>query len=237
MEENRRQILLTRRTPRAEALVPGLSGLGYEPLFVPEELSLWDESALSRFAREHPLLRAVVHPDPQFISKPLEKVTREDFAEQRRQGPLSAFAVTRAFSEYFRLKHAGSIIYLSSVHAEKPAGHGALYSMVCGAEQMLCREANQEYGPDGVRYFFLQLPPEDTDTDRRSPVSNYYFAPEKRAPQKHLTSPEELLGVLAFLLTPAAAPLSGQDLCLDGGLTQFYTARPPREEGGPWKNA
>ena len=230
------QVLFTLRTPLTLALSEGLTGLGYSCIFPPEETQLSDEESLTAFAKTLKNLLAVMHPAPVLGQKPVEQFTWEERMEQKRLGPAAALCVTKVFSEFFRSQGGGIIIYLNSVHAEKPAGHGALYSMVCGATQMLCREANQEYGADHVRFYFLQLPPQPSDPDRHSPVSNYYFRPDLRAPQQHLAAPGEILGILAFLLTPAAAPLSGQDLCLDGGLTQFYTAHETREEADAWKS-
>ena len=138
---------------------------------------------------------------------------------------MAAWCVTKVFCGLMKENGSGSMIYLDSIHAEKPVGYGALFSMGCGATQMLAREAGQDYAEFGVRTFFVQKGITAADPDARSPVSNLYYGVDLRRPDRKMPGSEELNGLLGFLLTPSAAPLSGSDLMADGGMTQFYTHR------------
>ncbi len=211
-----------------------LQGQGLRVETVPAGVRLWDEAALRAWAE--PLaddLLGVIHPAPERILGSVEDVSLADWDRAANEGPMAAWCVTKVFCGLMKERGGGSLIFLNSIHAEKPVGSGALFSMGCGAAQMLCREANQDYGEFNVRTYFVQKGISLTDPDSRSPYSSVYFGPDLRYPQRAWPEKGYLNGLLAFLLTPAAAPLSGADLRADGGMTMYYTHR-RRVEGRPY---
>lgn len=211
-----------------------LETLGYQTVTVPEEIRLWDEDALRAFAEPYAAsLAGVVHPAPERIMGSVEEVSEEQWNRALNEGPLSAWCVTKVFCSIMKENGGGSMIYLNSIHAEKPVGNGALFSMGCGAVQMLAREANQDYGQFHVNTYFIQKGISPTDPDSKSPVSTVYFGVDLRYPTLELPQEGYLNGLIAFLLTPEAAPLSGSDLRADGGMTMFYTHR-RKVEGRPY---
>ena len=125
------------------------------------------------------------------------------------------------------------MIYLNSIHAEKPVGNGALFSMTCAATQMLAKEANQEYAQFGVNVYFIQKGITDNDPDSKSPVSAVYYGVDLRYPAREMPEKGYLNELIAFLLTPGAAPLSGADLRADGGMVMYYAHR-RKVEGRPY---
>ena len=225
----------------AEARLAGeyLAGQGWRVETVPKDICLWDEAALSAWAE--PLageIAGVIHPAPPRILGGVEAVSEEDWSRAADEGPMAAWCVTKVFCGNMKENGGGSMIYLNSIHAEKPVGHGALFSMGCGATQMLCREAAQDYAEFGVNAFFIQKGIADTDPDSRSPVSSLYYGVDLRYPARKLPEPGYLNELAAFLLTPGAAALNGSDLMADGGMTQYYTHRRKvegREYFGPPK--
>ena len=193
---------------------------------MPADVCLWDEEALGAFARAHADgLIAVIHPAPPLIMCGFEQADEAMFMQASNEGAIAAWCVTKVFGGIFREKHDGSIIYLNSIHAEKPVGRGFLFSMSCGAVQMLAREANQDYGPDGVRTYFIQRGISADDPDGKSDVSSLYYGVEMRYPSRRLPERGSLNALLGFLVTPAAAPLMGSDLRADGGMVMYYGHR------------
>ena len=86
------------------------------------------------------------------------------------------------------------------------------------------------------------------DPDLRNDLTNFFCGVEQRYPARKIPETDSLNPLLAFLLTPAAAPLAGSDLRADGGMTMFYGQRqdqtvaargpmppPPRPDGEPGK--
>ncbi len=211
-----------------------LETLGYRVVTVPEEVCLWDENALRSFAEPYrSSLLGVIHPAPERILGSVEGVSEEQWSRAFDEGPLAAWCVTKVFCTLMKENGGGSMIYLNSIHAEKPVGNGALFSMGCGAVQMLAKEANQDYAQFNVNVFFIQKGITATDPDSKSPVSAVYFGTDLRYPGRTLPPEGHLNGLIAFLLTPEAAPLSGADLRADGGMTMFYTHR-RKVEGRPY---
>lgn len=203
-----------------------LESMNYETVTVPDEICLWDENMLRSFAAPYASsLCGVIHPAPERILGSIEEVSEEQWDRSVNEGPLAAWCVTKVFCGLMKENGGGSMIYLNSIHAEKPVGYGALFSMGCGAVQMLSREANQDYAQFNVRTFFIQKGITQTDPDSRSPVSSVYFGTDLRYPQREMPPQGYLNGLIAFLLTPEASALSGADLRADGGMTMFYTHR------------
>ena len=227
-------ILTDESMAEARAAKSYLEGLGYRVETVPEDVCLWDEEALRAFAAPFAdSITGVIHPAPERILGRVEEVSREDWDRAANEGPLAAWCVTKVFCGLMKESGGGSMIYLNSIHAEKPVGEGALFSMGCGAVQMLSREANQDYGEFGVRTYFVQKGITDTDPESRSRVSHIYFGTDLRYPERKMPEEGCLNGLIAFLLTPEAAILSGSDLRADGGMTMYYTHR-RRVEGRPY---
>ena len=210
-----------------------LESLGWRVLTVPKAACLWDEAALAAFAE--PLandLAGVIHPAPRPILGSVESVGEADWDRAANEGPMAAWCVTKVFCGLMARNGGGAMIHLNSIHAEKPVGMGALFSMGCGAAQMLSREAAQDYGAFNVRTYFIQKGVSETDPDGRSPVSNLYFGVDRRYPGRRLPGAGYLNDLIAFLLTPGAAALNGGDLRADGGMTLYYVQR-QREEVRP----
>lgn len=203
-----------------------LEAQGWRVLTVPKDICLWDEAALTAFAE--PLaadLAGVIHPAPRPILGSVESVGEADWDRAANEGPMAAWCVTRVFCGLMARNSGGSMIYLNSIHAEKPVGMGALFSMGCGAAQMLAKEAAQDYGEFNVHTYFIQKGIAETDPDGKSPVSTLYYGVELRYAERRMPERGYLNELIAFLLTPGAAALSGSDLRADGGMTLYYVHR------------
>ena len=205
-----------------------LAAQGWRILISPEGLCLWEEAAVGSFlASYREELCGVIHPAPPAFQSPLEKTDEAEASRARDEGVMAAWCVTKTAGAVFRQKGSGSLIYVSSIHADKPMGYGTLFSAGCGAVQMLNREASQDYGADGVRSFFIQRGPSADDPDLKSDLTDLYYGANLRYPSRRYPETGHLNGLLGFLLTPAAASLNGSDLRADGGMTLYYGQRIP----------
>jgi len=219
------------RTEEARSAADYLSGLGYEIVTPPETVCLWKEEELTAFAaplREN--LIGVIHPAPPIKKGGILDVTEEDWEFESNQGAIAAFVVTKVFCTIFREKKGGSMIYLNSIHAEKPMGKGILYSLNCGAVDMLSREAAQDYSESGVNVFFVEKGITDPEAGK-SDASALYYGVDLRYPRRKMPEAGYLNGLLAFMLTDAAYPLTGQPITADAGMTGFYNQHRFKVEG------
>ena len=219
-------VLTDDRMAEARDVRDHLIALGYRVETVPRGVCLWDEAALAAFAEPFAGdLLGAIHPAPPRVLGGVEDVSEADWNRAADEGPMAAWCATKVFCGLMANSGGGSMIYLNSIHAEKPVGRGALFSMGCGAAQMLAREAAQDYGEFGVRTYFVQKGVAATDPDSRSPVSGLYYGADLRCAGRRLPGAGYLNELVAFLLTPGAAALSGSDLRADDGMTLYYVHR------------
>ena len=215
------------RFPEAQEVTSYLTELGYDVRPVPQDVCLWDEAALSAFAEPFKEdLVGVIHPAPPKIMGGIEEVTEEQWDQAASEGAVAAMIVTKVFCNIMRDHRAGSMIYLNSIHSEKPVGKGFLFSLNCGAVQMLSKEVCQDYGVFDVNVFFVQRGiMEEEAAEGKSDASPIYCGVDLRYPNRRWPEKSHLNGLLAFLLTDAAQPLTGATLPADGGFTGFYNHR------------
>lgn len=220
-------IVITRPdSAEMKSLKAYLAAQGHHVVSPPENCRLWDEAEIRAFASACPDdLSGVVHPAPPPFQCSLEKADEETVARARDEGPLAAWCVTKVFGGRFRAQGRGSLIYVGSVHAEKPMGYGFLFSGGCGAVQMLNREANQDYGTSGVHTYYIQKGPTVSDPDLANNLTHFFSGAALRYPARELPGADSLNPLIAFLLTPSAAMLAGSDLRADGGMSMYYGER------------
>ena len=174
-------------------------------------------------------LKAVIIPEPVHIGVSIEDTNDEQWEQAFSGGALISMLMTRAAGEHFKARgNGGVIIYLGSIHTEKPTGGDFLFSIQCSATQMMCREAALAYGKYNVNCFYIQRGIMDSDIETVGVISNIYSATGLRYPKLHTPENDHLNGLIDFLLTDAASPLNGSDIKADEGLTMYYGNRGDR---------
>lgn len=222
------------REPVAVCIAKYLSEIGYSVILndlggekvescVYSSLDITDYNTLrSYFSNLNASLTGVIIPEPPVRIVSVEDADDTIWEQGMRDGALSAMILTRAAGETLTENGQGSIIFLGSIHAEKPTGCSFIYSTACSAIQMLCREAALDFGASGVNCFYVQRGIMEHDIGNKNKYSNIYCRPDRRYPKKRLPSADSLNGLINFLLTDAAGPLNGADLRADEGFVMYY---------------
>lgn len=118
---------------------------------------------------------------------------------------------------------AGKIIYVSTIHAEKPTGSAFTYSIAKGAVKMLSKEASLVLGRYGVSVNTIELGPLPSDNAIfQSTLSTLYDDYEYKVPNALLGSDEDLAELVAFLSSDYSRYMNGADIRLDGGFLLHY---------------
>lgn len=232
----KKTVFFTGANPAALAAAGALAADGWEVYVnascdMPEgvrsvSVDTWDRSAVLRFMRSLTgLCAAVIVPQPPEKIKILE-CTDEKWAENRDKGAYSALVCTQAAGEvFYDNKTSGTILYLSTIHAEKPTGGSFLHSIEAGAEQMLCREAAGFYGRFGVKVHYLMLGPiEGTYDAFANERSGIYHGVEEQMPDGRPITPDDVVPLIRFLLSDGAWPLNGSDIRADKGFTLYFNS-------------
>jgi NAD(P)-dependent dehydrogenase (short-subunit alcohol dehydrogenase family) len=112
----------------------------------------------------------------------------------------------------------GVIVNITSIMAERGVPNASLYGAAQAAVLNLTRGLALEWARKSVRVNAIEM---GWVEDPRSPaVSDEAFSQSlvKYLPDQRLLKPEELGGALLYLVSPAAAYVTGQSIAIDGGL-------------------
>lgn len=118
----------------------------------------------------------------------------------------------------------GRIVAIGSVAALQANAGNAAYAASKGALLSYCRTLAVETAKRGVTVNYVA--PGFIDTDMLAPYAAHRDAMEKSIPAGRFAQAEEIAGLVAFLMSPPAAYITGAVLPIDGGLTaQIGAAR------------
>ncbi len=151
--------------------------------------------------------------------KPLEDFPEEDFREVLETNLTSAFLVSKRVARRMIGRKSGKIVNICSLQSEVGRPSITPYAASKGALKMLTRGMAVEWAKHGIQvnaigpgYFKTEMTRalvEDPDFDRWI---------RGRTPAGRWGDPEELVGLLVYLCSPASSFVNGQIVYVDGGL-------------------
>lgn len=113
----------------------------------------------------------------------------------------------------------GRIVAIGSVAALRGNPGNAAYAASKGALISYCRTLAIETAKRGITV--NTVAPGFVDTDMMAPYASYRAEMEKQIPAGRFARPEEIAGLVTFLMSPPAAYMTGAVLPVDGGLTSM----------------
>lgn len=180
------------------------------------------ETFVAESLERHPRIEGLVNNAAMFSSlRPtrFEQISSDEFDRVLQVNVRGTFEVIKAVMPVMRRQGYGKIVNVGSSSVFKGSTMLLHYVSSKGAIHALTGALAREVGPDGVRVNAVapgltpsdgvrtagNLPPERIDEDRRT-----------RALAREQT-PEDLTGVVAFLLSAHSDFMTGQTLVVDGG--------------------
>ena len=168
----------------------------------------------------------LIHTDNIIFRASVEEISEEDFMTHVDRNAKSAFLCTKVLAEEIAKCGGGAVVYLSSLHDEKPTGCAVAYSAGRGAVKMLSKEVALFFGRKKVRCNVVAM---DTTPETEAKLDSLlipfnYDAGNKVALRKP-TQPEDFAGTVAFLCSDDAAHVNGADIRIDGGHLLYYGDR------------
>lgn len=179
-----------------------------------------DRADVARLVERHGTAEVLVVTPAILVRRRLLDQSEEDFDRQIDLNVRSIFRVVTAFGREMAERGRGSIIGYSSVRASVVEPGAGVYAATKAAVLQLLRTLAAELGPSGVRVNLIAPSPVETPltADVRS-RPEWYAATAERAMLKRWARPEDFIGPLVMLASPAGAFVTGAQLAVDGGWT------------------
>ncbi|RDC61977.1 SDR family NAD(P)-dependent oxidoreductase [Adhaeribacter pallidiroseus] len=154
--------------------------------------------------------------------KPFHRLTPADFREEWELNVLGAITHLQAFLPHLKKAGEAAVILFSSVAAQTGMSFHASTASAKAAVEGLGKALAAEWAPLKIRVNVIA--PSLTDT----PLAGHLLAtPEKREaagkrhPLNRTGTPAEVAALAQFLLSDAAAWMTGQVIAMDGGLSSL----------------
>src|SRR3954451_4661842 len=205
----------------AHALVDDLQGAHPAQAIRAHSVDLADKGSLDIFceAIEGETFFGLVHNAGQPYDV-LAAMMAQDKAEAAMQ--VNFWSLTRLAKTLMRgmiRARSGRIVAIGSVAALQGNPGNAAYAASKGALLSYCRTLAVETAKRGITV--NTIAPGFIDTDMMARYAEYRADMEKQIPAGRFARPEEIAAVVAFLMTPPAAYVTGAVLPIDGGLTSM----------------
>lgn len=204
----------------ADALVKELSAAHPEAKFAAHQSDLADKAAVEQLAttieKEGPY-SAFVHNAGQSYDT-LAVMLDQAKAEAAMQ--VNFWSFTRLAAGLVRTMmraRDGRVVVIGSVTAERGNQGNAAYAASKAALLGYSRTLAIESASRGITVNYVA--PGFIDTEMMVKYAKFRESMEQQIPAKRFAAPEDIAGLVAFLLTPAASYITGAYLPVDGGLT------------------
>lgn len=160
---------------------------------------------------------------------PLEDLRLEDWARMLEVNLNGCLIGSQIFGRQMAGRGGGAIVHVASISASQPQPFSGAYSPGKAAVVMLSRQLAYEWGPKGIRSNVVS--PGLVVT----PLSEAFYADkdvrqarERLVPVGRIGRPKDMADAALFLASDRAAYVNGQEIVVDGGLSQTLMGTVPR---------
>lgn len=150
---------------------------------------------------------------------PWDSFSEDEFDLVMRVNVRGTWQVISAVAPVMRQGGGGSIINFSSASARTGVTGFPHYVASKAAVDGLTRAAAREFGPDGIRVNAVAPGLVSNESTRERNNDSYVAAAAASRSISREMTPEDVIGAIQWLASPAAAFVTGQILIVDGGQT------------------
>jgi len=216
-------VVSSRNQDSCESVAEGIREAGGEAIALAchigkeEDLAALVEETVAQFGHlDSVIMNAASNP----VYGPSSQVDRKAFDVIMHNNVFGAMRLAHLARPHLEKADSGAIALVSSIAGQFGNKLIGVYGMSKAAEEQLVRNLALELGPAGIRV--NAVAPGLVKTDFAQALLDdermvRYF--ESTTPLRRLAVPDDIAGVLAFLVGPDSAWLSGQVITADGGLS------------------
>ena len=202
-----------------EDLVKKVEDLGAKAMVVQPDMLTYEgaEALVEEVKKTFGRIDALIFNNNNVVKTDLEHLTREVFESQLNDNAKAAFVLARVIGLHMAEYHSGKIVFVSSIHCDKPTGSAVMYSISKGCALF--------FGRRGIQTTLIEAGAVEGDDEKFESTFSPLYAMgymEERIPRRKAGTPEEIAAVAAFLASDDASFVNGASVRADGGFELFY---------------
>jgi NAD(P)-dependent dehydrogenase (short-subunit alcohol dehydrogenase family) len=210
------------------AIVASLAGAGHTVVVLDQaadprvDLARSDQvrAAAAEVLGQHGRCDILVHAAAAFDKADLATVDLDGWRRVQAVNVEAALLLAQAFVPGMAARGFGRIIFVASNTVwAPPAGDMLAYVTSKGALVAMARTLAVAYGGDGIAVTCVAPGLTDTPATRRNESAAHFDDVRSRQALPRTLVPSDVAATVAFLASDGAAALTGQTVCVDGGLT------------------
>ncbi|KAL9238745.1 hypothetical protein vseg_013127 [Gypsophila vaccaria] len=154
------------------------------------------------------------------IRKPMVDFTPQEFSTLMTTNFESVFHLSQLAYPLLKASDFGSVVFMSSVSGFVSLKSMSLQGATKGAISQLTRNLACEWAKDNIRSnavapWYIKTSLVEKVLSNKEYLEEVY----SRTPLRRLGEPSEVSSLVAFLCLPASAYITGQVICVDGGMS------------------
>jgi 3-oxoacyl-[acyl-carrier protein] reductase len=222
--EGRKVAVIDLRAEDTTDTVAAITAAGGQAIGIGADVSKTDqvEAAVEQTVAELGGLHILVNNAGIIRDNLLFKMTDDDWDQVMSVHLRGAFVCARAAQRHMVAQKHGKIVNLSSTSALGARGQ-ANYAAAKAGMQGFTRTLAIELGPYGINVnsiapgFIMTPMIEETARRMGATVEQFQESAAKALPLRRTGTPEDIAGVVSFLVGPDASYITGQNIYVDGG--------------------
>jgi NAD(P)-dependent dehydrogenase (short-subunit alcohol dehydrogenase family) len=179
----------------------------------------------------HGRVDILLHNNNLVEAKDFFTATEEEVLRSLNYNLKSAFVLTQAAGRKMKDQNSGNILYLTSIHNEKPTGMDFAYGMAKGGLEMLAAETALDLGSYHVRANVIRWGGIEGDDELfHSELSPLYDNMKLKILTGETGDYDQVAELAVFLSSENCPPINGESINMDGGFLRTYMIRYNYEE-------